>query len=336
MGLRPGAGRGEEVRGMKRPLLVVGVLILALVLPGCAAGPSTTSTGSAMSKTTETAGAIGGESTTTTAAVTVWETVRYEQNSPGLKYSGSWTYSSSALASKGSFVYTGSAGASVTIRFVGTYLGWLAKTADVYGKAKVTVDDASAVTVDLYSKDRVWRHIVWETKTLPFGPHTVKIACAGKKRAAATGTYINVDAIEVVGAVIAGYQQGDPHFAYSGKWKTVKDKSASGGSFALVKSSGSFMTVAFTGVQIDWFAKVGPPYGKASVAVDGADPIIVDLYSAEVQWAQRVWSSGRLPLATHEVKIRWTGMKDPEATGTYINVDAFEIAGILAEAKGGR
>jgi hypothetical protein len=93
------------------------------------------------------------------------------------------------------------------------------------------------------------------TKSLPFGDHTVKIEWTGKKKTGAKGTAINMDALEIVGALTGRYEQNNPHFEYSRGWKTSKDGSASGGSFALTKSSGSSMTVHFTGIQLDWFAK---------------------------------------------------------------------------------
>ena len=318
---------------MMRILPIAALLVLVLVLTGCS-GTAVVSTDSS----TTTLAAVEPpdeepttttESTTTTLPLTVWQTIRYEQNAPGLSYSGAWTRSSSASASKGSFVFSDSKGSSLTFAFVGTHCALLGKTSNQYGKAKVTVDGEGASTVDFYSKDPVWSHIVWETKTLPFGTHTVVISWTGKKAKAAKDTNINIDAVEVVGAVVGFHQQNDKRIVYSRGWKTVEHKSASGGSFALTKSSGAGTTVNFTGMQIDWFAKVGPAYGKAQVTVDGGAPVMVDLYSKEELWRQRVWSSGRLDMGPHVVKIAWTGTKAPESTGTYINVDAFQIAGYL-------
>ena len=314
-----------------RALLISGILLLALTLAACSAGVTTTTTTASASTTSQTRTTVAAASSTTTSTtnVVVWQTVRYEQNTPGLAYSGSWTYSEAQPASQGGFVYADSGGASLTFHFEGTYCGWLAKTSDLYGKATVTVDDGTSSTVDLYSKETVWRHVVWETKSLPFGDHTVKIEWTGKKKTGSKGTCINIDAVEIVGALIGRYQENDPRFKYAGKWKTSKDDSASGGSFALTKSSHSSMTVNFTGIQIDWFAKKGPAYGEAQVTVDAGDPVTVDLYSPDVLWAQDVWNSGRLEMGPHVLAIRWTGTKDPASTDTYINVDGFEIAGAV-------
>jgi hypothetical protein len=103
--------------------------------------------------------------------------------------------------SKCGFQYVDSTGATLTFHFVGTYCGWVAKTADNYGKAAVTVDGGEAATVDLYSKNTMWRHLVWQTKGLAFGDHIVKISCTGKKRRAAKGTCIDVDALQIAGTL---------------------------------------------------------------------------------------------------------------------------------------
>jgi hypothetical protein len=308
------------------------LLVVASALIACSADVTTTTataTASTTPKIPRAVATLSSTTTSTTQPVVVWQTIRYEQNTPGLVYSGRWTHSSAEPASKGSFVYADSDGASLTFRFVGSYCGWLAKTSDQYGKAAITVDEGAASTVDLYSKETMWRHVVWETKSLPFGEHTVKIDWTGKKNTGSKATRINMDAVEIVGALVGRYQQTNPHFEYSGRWATSKDASASGGSFALTKSSHSSITVNFTGIQIDWFAKEGPAYGRAQVVVDEGDPVTVDLYSAEVLWVQNVWSSGRLEMGPHVVKIQWTGAKNPASSGTYINLDAFEIAGVV-------
>jgi hypothetical protein len=327
---------GKEGALVAKGLLLAAVLVLSLPLfaGACSTAETKTTDSAKASVTTKTGQTVAGLSSTTSTASTtqsveVWQTVRCEQNTPGFIYSDGWINSSAASASRGSFLYADAKGASLAFHFVGTYCGWLAKTADVYGKATVTVDDGTAVTVDLYSKNTVWRHVVWEAKGLPYGDHTVKIQWTGKKRTGAKGTCINVDAIEIVGALIGRYQQSDPRFEYAGTWSTTKNASASGGSLALTKKSHSSVTVNFTGIQLDWIAKKGLAYGKAQVIVDDGLPITLDLYAAEDAWREMVWSSGRLDMGAHVVTIRWTGLKNAESTGSYINVDAFEISGAV-------
>lgn len=289
---------------------------------------ATTSTLPVNADTADT-GADGDSTTSTSLSAERWKTVTYEQDSAGLAYAGGWTNSSADGASKRGFIYAEKAGAMMTFHFVGTYCAWVAKTAANYGKASVTIDDRAAVTVDLYSKSTMWRHVVWQTKDLAFGDHTVKIVCLGKKRTAAKGASINVDSIQVTGAVIGRYQQTDSRIDYSGAWSTTKDRMAAGGSFAVTKSARAMVTVTFTGVQLDWQAKKGPAYGQAWVMLDDGEPVLVDLYDEGESWRQTAWSSGRLSMSTHAVTISCAGTKCDESTGTYIDVDSFEVAGVV-------
>ena len=89
----------------------------------------------------------------------------------------------------------------MTIHFTGTRLAWIAKESHVYGKAKVTLDGGSPVTVDLYSASVLWLQKVWDTGILASGAHAVKIEWTGTKSAAATDTNINVDAVDVTGTL---------------------------------------------------------------------------------------------------------------------------------------
>ena len=71
----------------------------------------------------------------------------------------------------------------------------------MYAKAKVTLDGGSPVTVDLYSATVVWQQKVWSSGLLVNGAHTVKIQWTGTKRSVATGTNINLDAVDVTGTL---------------------------------------------------------------------------------------------------------------------------------------
>jgi beta-N-acetylhexosaminidase len=254
----------------------------------------------------------------------------YQQNSSMLIYSGTWTASSSTPASGGSFRYANTSGSSMTAYFNGTSLAWIAKKSNVYGKARVTLDDEAPVLVDLYSASTMWKQTVWSTGTLTSGYHRVKIEWTGQKRTASRGTNINVDALEIDGAPTSAptrYQQTDTRLSFTGKWTTSSTTSASGGTFGLANSTRSSVTVKFTGVCLVWIAKKSPAYGKASVSVDGGPAVTVNLYNSTTVWRQQVWRTKWLTSGTHSVTISWTGTKSAAATATNINVDSFDILG---------
>jgi uncharacterized protein YkwD len=264
---------------------------------------------------------------------------RYQQSSSLLAYTGTWSNSSTSYASGGSFRYINQSGASVTISFKGTSLAWIAKKSSVYGKAKVTVDGGTPVTVDLYSSTTKWQQKVWSTGTLADCEHTVKIEWTGTKNSAATNTNINADAFDIVGTLTQApvvkdataatrVQQGDSRLAYTATWDVLSTSSASGGSYRRVNTAGASVTITFDGTYLAWIAKTCSAYGKAKVTVDGGTPVTVDLYTSTTKWQQKVWSA-TLPAGVHTVKIEWTGTKNSASTGTYINTDAFDVIGTL-------
>ncbi len=127
---------------------------------------------------------------------------RCEETDPRLTYLGSWEPRAYHLASGGEFSRAGVPGA-VLVKFCGTSLTWIAKTGPGYGIAKVTLDAHEPVLVDLFRFPEEYQQKVWSTGVLPDGAHTVKIECTGTKNPASPGDYVNVDAFEVSGEILA-------------------------------------------------------------------------------------------------------------------------------------
>ncbi len=266
---------------------------------------------------------------TTTAGTASYSTATHGQSDSRFSYSGTWKTVPASSADGGSFTLANTSGSSLTIRFIGTNLSWLAKVSPAYGQAKVTVDGGTAKTVNLYSATTAWKKVVFTTGTLKKAAHTVVISWTGKKSAVATGTNIDIDAIKVTGAITGRYQQGGSKLTYAGTWKSVSTSSASGGAFKYAGASGASVTVKFSGIDLAWIAKTAPDYGKAKITVDGSKTYTVSLYSKTATWQKRVWSTGILADGEHTVKIEWLGTKSSGSTGTYIDVDAFDVAGSL-------
>ena len=128
-------------------------------------------------------------------------TFRYQQNSARLAYAGDWNVTQNESASSGSYRLASAAGATLTAKFSGTSLAWIAAKGPSWGQARVTVDGGQPVTVDLYEAAPSYDEQVWSTGTLSQGSHTVTIAWTGEKNAAATATDISVDALDVVGTI---------------------------------------------------------------------------------------------------------------------------------------
>ena len=127
---------------------------------------------------------------------------RAEENHTWLSYTGAWTNSSSSSASGGTFAFANSTRSSVTVKFTGTRLAWIAEKGPSYGVANVTLDDASPVAVDLYSAGTRWQQKVWDSGTLANGSHTLSIQWTGSKNSSATAATIGVDGFDVAGDLL--------------------------------------------------------------------------------------------------------------------------------------
>jgi hypothetical protein len=120
------------------------------------------------------------------------------------------------------------------------------------------------------------------------------------------------------------YQQTDTRLLYSGSWSTgtLPAGSYSGGSYGYSTATGASVTIAFNGTSLDWLAKTSPTPGTATVSVDGAASVPVNLSTSATVYKTKVWGTGPLPEGLHTVKIT-------RSAGT-LNVDAFDVSGSVA------
>ena len=126
----------------------------------------------------------------------VWN--RYEQSDQRLLYLGTWSTVSGAGASGGSDKRCNTSSGSVTVTFTGRQLDWIATTGPEMSKADVSLDGGAAVTVDLFSADTLYQQKVWSTGMLTTGTHKLEISWNEEN---ASGAYIDVDALEVLGSL---------------------------------------------------------------------------------------------------------------------------------------
>jgi cell wall-associated NlpC family hydrolase/N-acetylmuramoyl-L-alanine amidase len=269
-----------------------------------------------------------------TARRIYWPYTRYQDNNSLLTTMGAWGSSSASTASGGTFRWLNSPGV-MTVKFNGSYLGWIGKKAPQYGKARVSVDGGTPVTVDLYGATAQYQKTIWNTGLLSPGQHTVAIQWTGTKNASASACNIGVDAFDLIGTLEQApgpvrYQQSDSHLVYAGKWLKWYSTTASGGSYNYAVSTAK-VTVTFAGSYMAWVGEKGPLYGKAKVTLDGGTPLTVDLYSATYLHKQVVYNTAVLPDGPHTVTIEWTGAKNPSATNALVGVDAIDIMGALTD-----
>lgn len=267
----------------------------------------------------------------------VGEAVGYpvQQDDSRIVKRGTWTTNLAEGLSGGSHMFTNVAGNEVAVAFSGTQLDLVGMTGPKFGIASVSVDGGAPVDVDLYSAGTQLKARIFTTGPLGDGAHTLKLTCSGRKNAAATDSYVGLDAALPTGTLtqaVMRYEEIEPRLAWNGQLTAGEFAGLSGGRYVWAGPGWGASAVSFAGSRLDWVAVTGPQYGIASIMVDGAGPIYVDLYAPELRCQQVVWSTGALPSGQHTVVISWTGQKNGAASGTYISYDAYDIAGEPVQA----
>lgn len=120
-----------------------------------------------------------------------------QESAATIQYS-SWINAASAGASGGSYRYSGTRGATMSLTFSGIGVNWLLDSCPACGQAEIYIDGVDRGKVDTYSASG-WKYKLVKTFTgLVAGTHTIRIQVLGTKNAASSGTRINVDGFQFV------------------------------------------------------------------------------------------------------------------------------------------
>jgi hypothetical protein len=121
----------------------------------------------------------------------------YEEDSPALVWTGSWSGLRSSRDSGGAAAQAGSGPASVSLRFRGTGVEWVSRRGRTAGINTVWVDDRLVATVDRSSPRAQHRVVVWSVTDLPAGVHTVRVEHTGTRGPGASDDTVVLDAFVV-------------------------------------------------------------------------------------------------------------------------------------------
>jgi len=185
-------------------------------------------------------------------------------------------------------------------------------------------DELSGVTSTEYRLDGGSWTVGNAVSTTVGGSHTLEF----RSRDAAGNTE---DVRTCTFAVKTRYEDDDSRIAYEGGWTKAANSKRSAGSWSYVNAAGAKAIIHFTGTTAELFASTAPTYGKASVSLDGGDPVTVDLYSGAYLHNVRVWERTDLAETTHTVVVEWTGTKNAASSGTGIGIDAFDMRASLQQ-----
>ena len=230
-----------------------------------------------------------------------------EQDDPAVSYA--WRTVAKAGAFGGRLDVERLKGATATYAFRGRSVTWYTATGRSKGKAKVLIDGAPKGVFDLYAPSASLR-VARTFGGLSRGEHEIQIRVLGRRRAAATGTEVVVDAFQAGGDLAK-----NPHAAWSWGVGTV-------GSWAS-DLRGASVELRFRGTGVEWFTFVGPDQGKAELWVDGALLRVEDNYAAAP--TSEVRSVTGLAAGVHTLRIVVLGKARSAGTGAFVSVDRFAV-----------
>ena len=123
---------------------------------------------------------------------------RIEENHPALVFAGRWFANARPVHSGGNAALAMDAGARVSVRFDGTGLRWVAYRDEWSGVARIYVDGVVKTEVDTYLAPSRAQVTPYAVTDLPTGPHTITIEATGTRNSSSKGSWIWLDAFEVV------------------------------------------------------------------------------------------------------------------------------------------
>lgn len=255
---------------------------------------------------------------------------RVEQNHAALSYTGTWFPNTSVDHSGGSAVLAIDAGSRATIQFTGTSIVWIAYRDEWTGIARVFVDGALKATVDTYITPAQAQSPVYSVTGLVPGTHSLTIEVTGTQNPRSGGSWVWIDAFQVVGSTVitnpaSRMEQNHSAVAYVGPWVARNGAFDSGGSAGLAAVAGAKATVTFTGTGIKWVGVRDEWSGIARVSVDGVFQQNIDTYLKPGAAGQVIFEISNLAAGTHTLTIEVTGTANPNSSGTWIWIDAFDI-----------
>ena len=257
-----------------------------------------------------------------------------QDTDPNAAFSGAWTKSQEGFPWSGSGVAnspelpvtaqeTTAAGASVTLPFRGTAIGWVGYTGPDGGIATVQIDGGAPTQVDTYSAAAKYQPVVFSAGGLSDANHTITITSTGQKNAASTSSRIVVDAFDVINPG-RRFEENDPSVTFSGGFWDPRDTRVWSEGHSLVsKDTGATATFTFNGTSVSWIGcEKGSAGGVANVFIDGVFQQEVRLHqSYPIEGYQMtVFRRDGLAPGPHTLQIVVTS-----TDSSYVVVDAFDV-----------
>ncbi len=254
---------------------------------------------------------------------------RFEQDAAAVAYTcpqyTTWYTGTYALHSGGTAALATNPECRAAFSFTGTAVSWIGDRDPWSGIARVYVDGILEATVDTYAATAQLQAVLFSTSGLGPGTHSLTIEATGTHTAASGGSWIWIDAFDVVGRL----EQDDPAVAFACPpwvtWHTNTYALHSGGSAESAMNLGCRATFSFTGTAVSWIGYRDQWSGIADVYVDGALRAEVETYAPATAAQARIYTLSGLAAGPHTLAIEVTGRGGSLSGGAWVWVDAFEV-----------
>jgi hypothetical protein len=120
----------------------------------------------------------------------------FDDTSDDIQYTGFWTHTLFRDSAGGTLSFSKDPRSIARLSFEGSEITYVYTKAFNRGVAEITLDGVARGDVDLYSKNTVWQARMAFRNLTP-GKHTFELTVAGRKQAAATDQYVDLDALIV-------------------------------------------------------------------------------------------------------------------------------------------
>lgn len=120
---------------------------------------------------------------------------------------------------------------------------------------------------------------------------------------------------------------GQNQFNYHGNWQHCTNCGSElyNNSNSWDSTTNDYLTIAFTGTQIKYYAVVDAHHGIGAFSIDGGSETNVDFYAATRAGNVLLYTSPVLSSGSHTLKLRVTGTKDSNSTDVVVTADRADI-----------
>ncbi|GAB4273651.1 MAG: hypothetical protein Kow0080_21340 [Candidatus Promineifilaceae bacterium] len=219
---------------------------------------------------------------------------RHEENDTAVSYNGlpyattasSWSRTNSnGRASGGQYIYSSTAGDTISMAFTGTWINVGFATSRLSGQAEISIDGISQGIVDLYTRDDDVASFVYGG--LADTSHTITVTVLGTSNPNANGTQVLFDYFDTWdGTSLPNntYEQ-DHTLVYRSDiyddWELYSDTAASGGSYITDDFFSNDGTVwfPFTGDSVTFLGMATSSGAHVEISIDGVSQGLFNLYN---------------------------------------------------------